>query len=327
MEDLKRGNEADMSNTGSLGESLFEVLNIGFSGLTDRLSSSGPSTRRWKQGASDPSRAVVVDGVSLAYDDEGQGEPLVCLHAIAHGARDFEEVRRRFAKDYRVIALDWPGQGRSGADHEPASLVRYSELLEGFLNALGIERAVLIGNSIGGGAALRFAAKHPERVRALVLENPAGLSPMDARAKRFVKGMSRFFDAGAKGAPWFPLAFGAFYQLMLPLPAARAHRRRIARAGRECAGILAEGWASFASEASDLGGMVGQVATPTLFAWAVRDKLNALSRARKVIERMPNAKIEKVDAGHCPHMERPDDFERTVRAFLAQLPSTARFAS
>jgi len=77
-------------------------------------------------------RRVTVDGVSLAFDEEGTGADVVCLHAIGHGAADFVSLRRRLRERYRVLALDWPGQGTSGDDHVPASAVRYTALLEGF---------------------------------------------------------------------------------------------------------------------------------------------------------------------------------------------------
>jgi 4,5:9,10-diseco-3-hydroxy-5,9,17-trioxoandrosta-1(10),2-diene-4-oate hydrolase len=129
------------------------------------------SAKRTELGAERPGegagREVVVDGVRIAYDDEGAGSVLVCLHAIGHGARDFRRLRARLSSRYRVIALDWPGQGRSGDDRLPASAARYAELLAGFVDALRLGELVVLGNSIGGAAAIRFAAKHVrERGRA-----------------------------------------------------------------------------------------------------------------------------------------------------------------
>ena len=78
-----------------------------------------------------------------------------------------------------MIAVDWPDHGNSSADPQPPSAARYEALLAGLLDDLGIDDAVLIGNSIGGAAALRYAASHPGRVRGLVLANPGGLDPED----------------------------------------------------------------------------------------------------------------------------------------------------
>ncbi|MGB8580404.1 MAG: ThiF family adenylyltransferase [Candidatus Sulfotelmatobacter sp.] len=77
-------------------------------------------------GAQDPRQTTIVDGVTLAYTDSGgPGLTIICLHAIGHGARDFEDLTRRMAFDYRIIAIDFPGQGNSGNDLQSASGTRY----------------------------------------------------------------------------------------------------------------------------------------------------------------------------------------------------------
>ena len=86
-------------------------------------------------GTQEGAALVEVDGVQLAVSREGHGPPLVCLHAIAHGARDFEPLARAVRDRFEVICIDWPGHGRSGADREPASAARYAALLVGVLDA------------------------------------------------------------------------------------------------------------------------------------------------------------------------------------------------
>src|SRR5689334_7979199 len=106
-------------------------------------------------GVDEPRREATIDGVRIAYSDEGGGPalPLVCLHAIGHGGSDFARLRARFAGRRRVITVDFPGQGHSGADTVPASALRYEHLLGGLLDAIGVERCVILGNSIGGATA------------------------------------------------------------------------------------------------------------------------------------------------------------------------------
>ena len=116
---------------------------------------SNAEPKRFALGASPDCRRVTVDGVSIAYNDCGQGFPVVGLHAITHGSRDFEHVADRMARKWRLITPDWPGQGRSDVDTHPARLARYTDLLAGFMDALNLERAILIGNSIGGSAAIK----------------------------------------------------------------------------------------------------------------------------------------------------------------------------
>ena len=73
-------------------------------------------------------RTLTIDGMRLVLDDEGRGDAIVCLHAIGHDARDFARLRGRFAARHRVIAIDWPGQGRSPRDGRPATAAHYAEL-------------------------------------------------------------------------------------------------------------------------------------------------------------------------------------------------------
>ncbi len=245
----------------------------------------------------------------------------MCLHAIGHDGRDFRRLRERLRGRHRVVALDWPGQGRSGADHVAASGWRYADLLAGFLDAAGVERAVIVGNSIGGEAAIRFAARHPARVRGLVLENPGGLAPNDAALARIVLAvMARFFAAGARRARWFPPAFAAYYRTcVLQRRAARADRRRIVAGAFEVAPVLLQAWRSFAAPQADARELAATVACPVVFAWANGDRFVQLRRSLPAIRRFPRARIETFRAGHSPHLETPDAFERLVDAFLEEL--------
>jgi pimeloyl-ACP methyl ester carboxylesterase len=275
------------------------------------------ATLRSAVGAPTPFRSLTVDGVTLALNDEGTGPAVVCLHAIGHGAGDFTRLRAHLRDRYRVLALDWPGQGNSAPDRRPASAARYTELLVGVLDAAGVDRAVLLGNSIGGAVAIRYAAAHPERVRAVVLENPGGLDRGgDLAARLFLGGMVRFFAAGVRGAWWYPRAFAAYYRLVLRGAPAAAQRGRIVASAREIAPVLADAWRSFGEPDADVRHLVPRVACPVLVAWAAGDLTNQLSRCRAAIARFPNATLETFPGGHAAHMETPDAFEASLGRFL-----------
>ena len=280
------------------------------------------SSPRAALGASAPYREVRIDGVRLTYDDDGTGPPLVCLHAIGHGASDFAGVRAYFRSRYRVIALDWPGHGDSDDDRVPASAARYAALLAEVLDTLRIDGAVLLGNSIGGAAAIRLAAAAPGRIRALVLANPGGLDRgSGSAANRIVtRLMAAFFAAGARGARWYPRAFAAYYRMVLTEPAAAAQRARIVAQARTIATVLAQAWRSFGEPDADLRALAPTVRCPVLFAWAARDRINQLSRCREAIGRFPNARLETFRAGHAAFLEAPDAFAKSLDAFLAGLP-------
>ncbi len=282
------------------------------------------STLRAAVGVADPRRETIVDGVRLAFSDEGAGgaAALVCLHAIGHGGGDFSRARTRWRDRRRVIVLDWPGQGHSGPDRVPASAARYERLLAGLLDALRVDRAVLLGNSIGGAAALIHGARAPERVAALVLENPGGLDRNDDAIARAALGMmTRFFAAGVRGARWFPMAFALYYRMVLPRAAAAAQRRRIVAAGREVAPVLLDAWRSFGAPEADTRALASSIRCPVLFAWATRDNFVQLRRARPAIAAIADARIVTYRAGHAAHLEDPDAFEADLERFLAALPS------
>jgi 4,5:9,10-diseco-3-hydroxy-5,9,17-trioxoandrosta-1(10),2-diene-4-oate hydrolase len=278
------------------------------------------TTLRTAVGVSDPWRETSVDGVRLAFSDEGRGAApaLVCLHAIGHGGSDFDRLRARWRDRRRVLTLDWPGQGRSGSDRKPSSAARYERLLAGFLDTVGVDHVVLVGNSIGGAAALRLAAHFRERVAGLVLENPGGLDRNDDRAARVALAMmARFFAAGARGARWFPAAYALYYRTVLPRSAAAAQRRKIVAAGRELAPLLLEAWRSFAARDADTRPLAAQARCPVLVAWATRDRFVQLRRARPTIATFPHARLVTFRAGHAPHLETPDAFEAELERFLA----------
>jgi pimeloyl-ACP methyl ester carboxylesterase len=281
------------------------------------------SLRRHAVGASAARRFVTVDGVRLAYDDVGRGPTVVCLHAIGHGAGDFARLGAALRTRHRVIALDWPGQGWSDPDSVPPSSRRYAALLEGVLDAVDAGSVVLVGNSIGGGVAIRHAAAHPDQVRGLVLANCSGLDAFDAVTRVACGLMARFFRAGVRGARWFRPAFAAYYRSVLPLAAAAEQRARIVASADEIVPILAEAWTGFASPDADLRPLAPTIGCPVLFTWAVRDRFIQLRRNLPAIRTFPRARVVELAAGHAPQLELPDAFEREVDAFIRTLPAIA----
>jgi pimeloyl-ACP methyl ester carboxylesterase len=281
--------------------------------------------KRFAVGASPQCRTITVDGVSLAYDDRGAGFPVVGLHAITHGSRDFEHVANRLAARWRFVTLDWPGQGRSGSDHEPARLARYTTLLSGFLDALKIDRAVLIGNSIGGSAAMAYAAQFPERVAGLVLADPGGLIPMNALGYRLCGMMAALGRAGRRNAFYFKPVFAILYRQFLRTPAARSQRARIVEAAPECAGIWEQAWLSFRKPDADQTQIGERINCPVLFTWAKRDPVVSYAASKNAISRFPNHSVALFGGGHCPFLEEPEKFLAAVEPFLERT-SADKFA-
>jgi pimeloyl-ACP methyl ester carboxylesterase len=132
-------------------------------------------------GVNEGSSRLEFDGVTLAWEESGAGTPVICLHAAGHGSRDFSLLQREHPQGCRLYLLDWPGHGRSSADKKPFTVERCVELLAAFLDAQGLRSALLAGTEFGATVAVAFAIRHSERVRGLVLCQPAGFIQMTRR--------------------------------------------------------------------------------------------------------------------------------------------------
>jgi pimeloyl-ACP methyl ester carboxylesterase len=260
---------------------------------------------------------ILIDGVRLAIAREGSGPPVLCLHAIGHGARDYETFSALTRRRYEIIRLDWPGQGRSDPDQEPATSTRYAALIRGVVDALRLEPPIIIGCSIGGAAAIRYASENP--VVGLVLANSGGLIEVTKSTQRACLLFSRIFAAGSRGAWWYKAAFAQFYRSVLPSPAALDQRKRIAKSAYEIAPVLAEAWRGFADAAQDHRSLAIALDVPVLFAWAMQDWINPFTAAEPTIRRMKRAQVAKFQGGHAAFLERPEQFAATFDRFATEI--------
>ena len=260
---------------------------------------------------------VVVDGVSLAVRRDGRGPPVVCLGAVGHDSDDFDGLVERLNGRCEIVRHDWPGHGQSGPDSHPASAARYADLLGPALDALAVDRPILIGNSIGGAAALILASRRP--VAGVVLCDSGGLVPVNAFTRALCAVFAGFFRAGASGAGWYDAAFALYYRMVLPAPAAERRRREIIANGRRLAPILAEAWDSFGRPDADLRDLAAGLDPPIWVAWARRDRVIPLALCRPAIRAMRNASLSRFDGGHSPFLEDPDAFAAGFSDFLDRL--------
>ena len=267
------------------------------------------------------SNRVSVDGVSLAVKRWGRGAPVVCLSAIGHDAFDFEPLAQRVGDQVELVCIEWPQHGDSGRDRHPASAARYATLIGGALTSLGIDRPIILGNSIGGAVAILHAARNP--VRGLVLCDSGGLVEVTPTIARFCRTFARFFAAGERGAWWYPYAFAAYYRMVLPEPVAARQRRRIVARATQIAAVLREAWTSFAAPEADIRAVAAGLEVPVWVAWAKRDRVIPLRACRAAIDALRNATLDTFDAGHSAFLEQPDAFARGFAGFIARLPGAA----
>lgn len=126
-----------------------------------------------------PVQKTSVDGVEIAYADAGSGRAVVFVHGLSSYMGYWDRQLPNFTNGFRVLALDLPGFGMSSRPDAPYTPPWYGDVLVQWMDAVGLESAVLVGHSMGGQIALTVALDHPDRVDGLVLSAPAGFETFD----------------------------------------------------------------------------------------------------------------------------------------------------
>lgn len=265
---------------------------------------------------------IDVEGTKIATRQFGKGQPVLCLHAIGHGARDFDRVAERLGTSYRFIAIDWPGHGDSSADSVEPTARHYAAIVQRLLAVLDLKDVVILGNSIGGAAAILAAAAEPGRIRGLVLCSPGGLVRSNFLVRAYCRWQARFFARGAAGNEDFPADFRHYYERkILPAPAAKWRRDEIIASAREVAPLLARAWLGFAAPDADVLKEAAEVRCPVLYAWAKGDQVNNWRFSKRGAMRVPDHRVELLPGGHAPFLEAPDAFDASFARFERSLPA------
>jgi pimeloyl-ACP methyl ester carboxylesterase len=252
----------------------------------------------------------------VAYEVSGHGPPMVLLHGNGHDRHAFDAVVPALARRFAVYAVDWPGMGESPAlvTTQPASAPQMADVLEALVDALRLGPAVLVGNSIGGFAAVRLAARRPDAVRALVVINSGGFTPMSWLARAL---------CWLKGQRWFTRRLGRAFATLY-LKKRNVHvadiLARIDRARRRPEYLEVETaiWRNFPAPGNDVTGEAARVRCPTLLVWGRHDPISrARVEGRIAARSIPGACYVELDTGHAPFAEDPDAFLAVVEPFLA----------
>jgi pimeloyl-ACP methyl ester carboxylesterase len=252
--------------------------------------------------------------LNLSYRIEGKGPALVLLSANPGESRDFDAIAPQLAGRFRVIRLDWPGYGASPPPQPPAraGASYFLEQFDAFMDGLDIASAHLLGNSVGGNVAVRYALRKPQRVRSLVLVSPGGFTAHNALTRAF---------CALQGQVWFKRLLGASftrYYLRSRNPWTRA---MIARAGTEQASaaalaVNAAVWRSFLEPRHDLRAAAGALRLPTLVIGGRYDPvLPPQTDGRNAAAAIPGARQVVLESGHAPFAELPEQFLEVVSEF------------
>src|SRR5881296_1809679 len=261
---------------------------------------------------------VGVNGIRVFYEEAGRGEPLIRIMGFGgdHLAWAFQ-VRARAAR-YRVVTFDNRGAGQSDAPEPPYTIRTMADDTAGLMDALGIERAHVVGVSMGGMIAQELALAYPGRVRTLQLH--ATLGRPDAYMRALVEGWRKTRialgreDALRVIALWLfaPRTYEErpeFVELVLQNAIANPHPQSLT-------GFLRQGDAVLGHDTLE---RLEQLRCPTLVSVADHDILVPPRFSHAIAQRVPGAELKTIaDAGHAYIWERPEAFNAMCLEFLAR---------
>lgn len=264
---------------------------------------------------------VSVAGIELHVLDSGPrtGPPIILLHGFGSSLQTWEPWAQALSTDFRVIRLDLPGSGLTGADPTGSySDARFIEILLALLERLQLARVSLIGNSVGGRLAWKFAALEPSRVVKLVLISPDGFAspgfeygrpadvPLTLQLVKFTlpRALLRMNLEAAYANPKALTddVLTRYYDLMLAPGARSAMINRLQQT------VLI-----------DPVPLLRRIRAPTLILWGEEDHMIPVSNSSDYLAAIPGSKLVRLpEVGHVPQEEAPRTSLLPVREFLAQ---------
>jgi pimeloyl-ACP methyl ester carboxylesterase len=271
-------------------------------------------------------QTIQIKGHTIFYVVKGEGEPLLLIHGYGAGLWVWEKQIDVLSRFYRVYALDVIGHGFSDRPKIAYTPETYIHFLRDFMDGVGIERATLIGNSMGGGMAWAMAALFPERVKRVILINSV---PPDVLNQ--VRNESFRTLVAIQGIPFLPYLVIAsrnknsikwileecVSDIKLITPEVLNRQYALSR-------IKGTTWVLYstfknAKETSKMRDYLSRINRPTLLIWGKRDLIFPLSVGEDLHRAIKGSKLQPIEtAGHIPMWETPDEVNEAILNFLKE---------
>ena len=270
---------------------------------------------------------IALHGRRVVYRIAGSGPPVVLIHGMLNSSSHWQSVARNLARDHTVLAPDLIGHGDSAAPRGDYSLGAHAASIRDLMTAIGIDRASIVGHSLGGGVAMQFFYQFPQRVERLALISSGGLgrevSPMLRTAAlpgfsallsatirpRLLALMTRtghgLRERGVSGG----VSLQAIARALRPLENAEA-RQAFLQTLRSVIDVRGQ-----RVSATDRLYLLETI--PTMIVWGERDNTIPIAHGRLAHEAIPHSYFRTLaNAAHFPHLEDPDGLSQLLREFV-----------
>jgi 2-hydroxy-6-oxonona-2,4-dienedioate hydrolase len=261
------------------------------------------------------SKQVEVFGQKIHFLEAGAGPNVILLHGLGGDSSNWAPTTPALASKYHVWVPDQIGFGASDKPLIPYRVGTLVDFLEGFCKKAGIDKATVVGNSLGGWTAMAFTIAHPERVEKLVLVDSAGYSfeknggPKPTR--QMLSGLNPSTIEGTKAVMGIIFANKSF--------ATQANAEAFfAQHMKKNDGYTIDQFIDSILRGEDvLDGKLGAIKAPTLVLWGRADLLTPLAAGQMFAKDIPGAQIAILDnCGHVPQIECSGPFNATLMRFL-----------
>jgi 2-hydroxy-6-oxonona-2,4-dienedioate hydrolase len=260
----------------------------------------------------------------IAEAGQGNGDALILMHGIGGHLEAYAKNVVALSDQFHVIAFDFVGHGLSEKklDIEYTPDV-YAEHLREVMDVLGIQRAHISGESLGGWASGKFAVRYPERVLRVVLNTAAGMPIVSEKGKQDLANLVELSKKSAGQTPTYQSVLARMKWLMheknWPLLTAELVQTRLNIYNNPealKATALVQKQFSRTSEADLVA--FEKIAADTLFLWTRENPIHDLAAAKAACERTPKGAlyVMEADAAHWPQYEAPDEFNTVMRNYL-----------